>query len=200
MELVKKRNIFLILVMLLLCFILSGCDSVQLSEKTIKGVESKISVSLPRDPKEIPLPGLTLDSMTQRYLRGQRFYGELNEGLQIAIYTNTVDSAQMYTDLGIESGGQQVNDFLANMVERASGAILNSIDAENVSTQQSATTVSGEHAVVQTFSFSAQGKNMKAKLLGFSHEGSTWIILVAYDADSKNAGAVDKIIQSVRIL
>lgn len=188
----------LVLVSLLFCFVLAGCHSVDLDEKRVEGVDSAIVVSLPDEPRELPLP-VNLDPITQRYLKGSRFYGETKSGLHIGIYTVSVNSQQMYSDLHLKDG-QGVSDLLADNIERASAAILDFLNAENVSAEQKSTSVSGEHAVLQTFQFTVGDKKMKAKLLGFTHNSATWILLVACNSDSKNASAVDEIMDSVRIV
>lgn len=183
---------------LLVCFVLAGCGkTVNLSEKRIDGIDSQITIALPGKAHELPLP-VALDPLTQRYLKGQRFYGEINQGLNIGIYTSTIDANQMYSDLGLDNG-QDISYRLSQNIENAATAILNKIDAENISVKSETTSVSGEHAVLQTFTFTAGDKRMKAKLLGFSHNGATWIILVACDVESENVSAIDGIIESVHI-
>lgn len=193
-----KRTWIFVCTLMLAVLILAGCGHpVNLTEKRIDGIDSQISISLPGTPHEIPLP-VTLDPLTERYMKGQRFYGEINQGLHIGIFTVSIDSNQMYNDLHL-TNGQAVGNTLSENIERASQAILSSIDAENVSAQQESTSVSGEHAVKQTFTFTISDKKMKAQLLGFSHNNATWVILVACDADSKNAPAIDDIMSSVSI-
>lgn len=52
----------------------------------------------------------------------------------------------------------------------------------------------------QTYTFTVEDKRMKAQLMGFSHGNATWVILVACDADSKNAPAIDDIMKSITIM
>ena len=193
-----KRYIPMVILLLISVMVLSACGhSVTLKEKRVEGVQSNIVIALPGNAHELPLP-VTLDPITQRYMKGQRFYGEINQGLTIAIFTTTIATSQMYTDLGITQG-QAINDTLTKTMEHASEAILDKIDAEHVQAKQEATTVSGVHGVVQTLSFDIGEKRMKAKLLGFTKEDATWIILVAADVESDGAGAIEDIITSVRV-
>lgn len=193
-----KRYIPMMVLLLLSVFVLAACGhSVTLKEKRVEGVQSNIIIALPGNAHELPLP-VTLDPITQRYVKGQKFYGEINQGLNIAIFTTTVSTGQMYQDLGI-TRGQAINDTLARTLESASGAILNKIDAEHVQASQESMTVSGVRGVVQTLSFDIGEKRMKAKLLGFTKEDATWIILVAADVESDSSSAIDDIITSVRV-
>lgn len=193
----KKTWLFLCTAFIMALF-LSGCGhTVNLTEKRIDGIDSQIMIALPGNAHELPLP-VTLDPLTQRYLKGQRFYGEINQGLHIGIFTVSIDSGQMYSDLHL-TNGQALGNTLSENIERASQAILSSIDAENISVQQEAASVSGEHAVKQTYTFTVEDKRMKAQLMGFSHGNATWVILVACEADSKNAPAIDDIMKSITI-
>ena len=84
--------------------------------------------------------------------------------------------------------------------EAAAGAVLSKIDAQNVSVSQDTTTVSGQHAVVQTFTFTYQDKSMKARLIGFADGPATWIVVVACDGSKEDkVKLADEVLNSIRI-
>ncbi len=123
----------------------------------------------------------------------------MDGGLYIAIYTNSIDTQQMYDDLHI-SQGQAISQRLNQTAEAAAGAVLSKIDAQNVSVSQDTTTVSGQHAVVQTFTFTYQDKSMKARLIGFADGPATWIVVVACDGSKEDkVKLADEVLNSIRI-
>ena len=68
----KKSWLFLCTACIMAMF-LAGCGhAVNLTEKRIDGIDSQITIALPGNAHELPLP-VTLDPLTQRYLKGQRF-------------------------------------------------------------------------------------------------------------------------------
>ena len=145
----RIRSFLLALFLVILTLSLTACYTITLKEKRIDGMGSSITVKLPGNPQKLDFP-VPVDPLTQRYFKGSRLYGEIDSGLYAAIYTNSIDTQQMYDDLHI-SQGQAISQRLNQTAEAAAGAVLSKIDAKNVSVSQDTTTVSGQHAVVQDF-------------------------------------------------
>ena len=143
----RIRSFLLALFLVILTLSLTACYTITLKEKRIDGMGSSITVKLPGNPQKLDFP-VPVDPLTQRYFKGSRLYGEIDSGLYVAIYTNSIDTQQMYDDLHI-SQGQAISQRLNQTAEAAAGAVLSKIDAKNVSVSQDTTTVSGQHAVVQ---------------------------------------------------
>ena len=180
----RIRSLCLALCLLILTLSLTACYTITLKERRVDGMGSAISLKLPGNLQKLDFP-VPVDPLTQRYFEGSRLYGEMDGGLYIAIYTNSIDTQQMYDDLHI-SQGQAISQRLNQTAEAAAGAVLSKIDAQNVSVSQDTTTVSGQHAVVQTFTFTYQDKSMKARLIGFADGPATWIVVVACDGSKED--------------
>lgn len=188
----RIRSLCLALCLLILTLSLTACYTITLKERRVDGMGSAISLKLPGNLQKLDFP-VPVDPLTQRYFKGSRLYGEMDGGLYIAIYTNSIDTQQMYDDLHIS---QRLNQT----AEAAAGAVLSKIDAQNVSVSQDTTTVSGQHAVVQTFTFSYQDKSMKARLIGFADGPATWIVVVACDGSKEDkVKLADEVLDSIRI-
>lgn len=199
MHTVTKRSFCLFFSLLLLCLTLAGCYQITLKERQVDGLASSITLKLPGNLQKLDFP-VPVDPLTQRYFKGSRLYGEIDGGLYIAIYTNSIDSQQMYQDLHLENG-QDISQRLNQTAETASKAVLEKVHIENFqASQNNDATVSGQHAVSQTFTFTYQGKAMQAKLLGFASGADTWIVVVGYDSNKKDkAQLADEVLQSVAI-
>ena len=141
----RIRSLCLALCLLILTLSLTACYTITLKERRVDGMGSAISLKLPGNLQKLDFP-VPVDPLTQRYFEGSRLYGEMDGGLYIAIYTNSIDTQQMYDDLHI-SQGQAISQRLNQTAEAAAGAVLSKIDAQNVSVSQDTTTVSGQHAV-----------------------------------------------------
>ena len=188
----RIRSFCLALCLLILTLSLTACYTITLTERRVDGMGSAISLKLPGNLQKLDFP-VPVDPLTQRYFKGSRLYGEMDGGLYIAIYTNSIDTQQMYDDLHIS---QRLNQT----AEAAAGAVLSKIDAQNVSVSQDTTTVSGQHAVVQTFTFTYQDKSMKARLIGFADGPATWIVVVACDGSKEDkVKLADEVLNSIRI-
>lgn len=188
----RIRSLCLALCLLILTLSLTACYTITLKERRVDGMGSAISLKLPGNLQKLDFP-VPVDPLTQRYFKGSRLYGEMDSGLYIAIYTNSIDTQQMYDDLHIS---QRLNQT----AEAAAGAVLSKIDAQNVSVSQDTTTVSGQHAVVQTFTFTYQDKSMKARLIGFADGPATWIVVVACDGSKEDkVKLADEVLNSIRI-
>lgn len=188
----RIRSLCLALCLLILTLSLTACYTITLKERRVDGMGSAISLKLPGNLQKLDFP-VPVDPLTQRYFKGSRLYGEMDGGLYIAIYTNSIDTQQMYDDLHISQGLNQT-------AEAAAGAVLSKIDAQNVSVSQDTTTVSGQHAVVQTFTFTYQDKSMKARLIGFADGPATWIVVVACDGSKEDkVKLADEVLDSIRI-
>lgn len=188
----RIRSLCLALCLLILTLSLTACYTITLKERRVDGMGSAISLKLPGNLQKLDFP-VPVDPLTQRYFEGSRLYGEMDGGLYIAIYTNSIDTQQMYDDLHIS---QRLNQT----AEAAAGAVLSKIDAQNVSVSQDTTTVSGQHAVVQTFTFTYQDKSMKARLIGFADGPATWIVVVACDGSKEDkVKLADEVLDSIRI-
>lgn len=194
----RIRSLCLALCLLILTPSLTACYTITLKERRVDGMGSAISLKLPGNLQKLDFP-VPVDPLTQRYFEGSRLYGEMDGGLYIAIYTNSIDTQQMYDDLHI-SQGQAISQRLNQTAEAAAGAVLSKIDAQNVSVSQDTTTVSGQHAVVQTFTFTYQDKSMKARLIGFADGPATWIVVVACDGSKEDkVKLADEVLNSIRI-
>jgi hypothetical protein len=182
------------------CLLLAGCYHITLKETRVDGLQSSIKIKLPGNLQKLDFP-VPLDPLTQRYFLGQHLYGELDSGLQIAIYTNSVDRNKMYEDLHIDNNdGDEYRNSLYELIESASSTVLNKIDAENVSIEQGSTTISGQHALTQTYTFRVKDKKMEGRLIGFHSGPATWIIIVAYDASKQDkVDLANQVLQSVAI-
>lgn len=188
----RIRSLCLALCLPILTLSLTACYTITLKERRVDGMGSAISLKLPGNLQKLDFP-VPVDPLTQRYFKGSRLYGEMDGGLYIAIYTNSIDTQQMYDDLHIS---QRLNQT----AEAAAGAVLSKIDAQNVSVSQDTTTVSGQHAVVQTFTFTYQDKSMKARLIGFADGPATWIVVVACDGSKEDkVKLADEVLNSIRI-
>lgn len=188
----RIRSLCLASCLLILTLSLTACYTITLKERRVDGMGSAISLKLPGNLQKLDFP-VPVDPLTQRYFKGSRLYGEMDGGLYIAIYTNSIDTQQMYDDLHIS---QRLNQT----AEAAAGAVLSKIDAQNVSVSQDTTTVSGQHAVVQTFTFTYQDKSMKARLIGFAYGPATWIVVVACDGSKEDkVKLADEVLNSIRI-
>lgn len=194
-----KKRFFLLACFLLLCLSLTACYSITLKEKHVDGIHSSLTVKLPGNLQKLDF-SVPVDPLTQRYFQGSRLYGEMDGGLYVAIYTNSINTQQMYSDLHIENG-QDISQRLNQTAETASQAVLEKIPIENFqATQPNETTVSGQHAVSQTFTFTYQDKAMQAKLVGFATGADTWIVVVACDANKKDKlELADEVLQSIKI-
>ena len=188
----RIRSLCLALCLLILTLSLTACYTITLKERRVDGMGSAISLKLPGNLQKLDFP-VPVD------FKGSRLYGEMDGGLYIAIYTNSIDTQQMYDDLHI-SQGQAISQRLNQTAEAAAGAVLSKIDAQNVSVSQDTTTVSGQHAVVQTFTFTYQDKSMKARLIGFADGPATWIVVVACDGSKEDkVKLADEVLDSIRI-
>ena len=187
----RIRSLCLASCLLILTLSLTACYTITLKERRVDGMGSAISLKLPGNLQKLDFP-VPVDPLTQRYFKGSRLYGEMDGGLDIAIYTNSIDTQQMYDDLHISQR--------LNQTAEAAGAVLSKIDAQNVSVSQDTTTVSGQHAVVQTFTFTYQDKSMKARLIGFADGPATWIVVVACDGSKEDkVKLADEVLNSIRI-
>lgn len=194
----RIRSFLLALFLVILTLSLTACYTITLKEKRIDGMGSSITVKLPGNPQKLDFP-VPVDPLTQRYFKGSRLYGEIDSGLYVAIYTNSIDTQQMYDDLHI-SQGQAISQRLNQTAEVAAGAVLSKIDAKNVSVSQDTTTVSGQHAVVQDFTFTYEDKSMRARLIGFADGPATWIVVVACDGSKEDkVKLADEVLDSIRI-
>ncbi|MGN0948155.1 hypothetical protein [Megasphaera sp.] len=194
----KIRTLLLFLLLIAVTFSLTACYKISLKEKQVEGIGSTISLKLPGNLQKLDFP-VPVDPLTQRYFKGSRLYGEMDSGLYIAIYTNSIDTQQMYDDLHI-SQGQSISQRLNDTAEAASGAVLSKINAQNVSVSQDTTTVSGKHAVVQTFTFTYEDKSMRARLIGFADGPATWIVVVACDGSKDDkVKLADEVLDSISI-
>lgn len=195
----RIRSFFFALFLLILTLSLTACYTVTLKERRVDGIGSSISLKLPGNLQKLDFP-VPVDPLTQRYFKkGSRLYGEIDSGLYIAIYTNSINTQQMYDDLHI-SQGQSISQRLNQTAESAAGAVLSKINAQNVSVSQDTTTVSGQHAVVQTFTFTYEDKSMKARLIGFADGPATWIVVVACDGSKEDkVKLADEVLDSINI-
>lgn len=134
----RIRSLCLALCLLILTLSLTACYTITLKERRVDGMGSAISLKLPGNLQKLDFP-VPVDPLTQRYFKGSRLYGEMDGGLYIAIYTNSIDTQQMYDDLHI-SQGQAISQRLNQTAEAAAGAVLSKIDAQNVSVSQDTTT------------------------------------------------------------
>ena len=177
---------------------LTACYTITLKEKRIDGMGSSITVNFPEIRENSTSPSLST-RLRSAISRGSRLYGEIDSGLYVAIYTNSIDTQQMYDDLHI-SQGQAISQRLNQTAEAAAGAVLSKIDAKNVSVSQDTTTVSGQHAVVQDFTFTYEDKSMRARLIGFADGPATWIVVVACDGSKEDkVKLADEVLDSIRI-
>ena len=118
----RIRSFLLALFLVILTLSLTACYTITLKEKRIDGMGSSITVKLPGNPQKLDFP-VPVDPLTQRYFKGSRLYGEIDSGLYVAIYTNSIDTQQMYDDLHI-SQGQAISQRLNQTAEAAAGAVL----------------------------------------------------------------------------
>ena len=99
----RIRSLCLALCLLILTLSLTACYTITLKERRVDGMGSAISLKLPGNLQKLDFP-VPVDPLTQRYFKGSRLYGEMDGGLYIAIYTNSIDTQQMYDDLHISQG------------------------------------------------------------------------------------------------
>ena len=99
----RIRSLCLALCLLILTLSLTACYTITLKERRVDGMGSAISLKLPGNLQKLDFP-VPVDPLTQRYFEGSRLYGEMDGGLYIAIYTNSIDTQQMYDDLHISQG------------------------------------------------------------------------------------------------
>ena len=190
----RIRSLCLALCLLILTLSLTACYTITLKERRVDGMGSAISLKLPGNLQKLDFP-VPVDPLTQRYFKGSRLYGEMDGGLYIAIYTNSIDTQQMYDDLHI-SQGQAISQRLNQTAEAAAGAVLSKIDAKNVSVSQDTTTVSGQ----QDFTFTYEDKSMRARLIGFADGPATWIVVVACDGSKEDkVKLADEVLESIQI-
>ena len=117
----RIRSLCLALCLLILTLSLTACYTITLKERRVDGMGSAISLKLPGNLQKLDFP-VPVDPLTQRYFEGSRLYGEMDGGLYIAIYTNSIDTQQMYDDLHI-SQGQAISQRLNQTAEAAAGAV-----------------------------------------------------------------------------
>lgn len=91
----RIRSLCLALCLLILTLSLTACYTITLKERRVDGMGSAISLKLPGNLQKLDFP-VPVDPLTQRYFEGSRLYGEMDGGLYIAIYTNSIDTQQMY--------------------------------------------------------------------------------------------------------